>query len=81
MAYEPIKMDDEDLEMQDMDMEDMDMEEPLPGDEDLSADLDPMFAADVAEAFPDLDDNQLLALQRAVLGLLGSGGGGMGGGF
>ena len=36
------------------------------------ADVDPMFAADVAEAFPDLDDAQIAALQRAVLGLLAS---------
>lgn len=77
MAMEPFDSD-EDLEGSDMDMEDMDMEEPLPGEEDLSADLDPMFAADVAEAFPDLDDAQIAALQRAVLGLLGSSGGSMG---
>ncbi len=58
---------------------------PLPMDEDLEAeapmdmdvpgempdDLDPQFAADISEAFPDLDDAQLAALQRAVLGLMG----------
>lgn len=40
-------------------------------------DVDPMFAADVAEAFPDLDDGQIAALQRAFLGLMS---GPMGGG-
>lgn len=35
--------------------------------------LDPMFAADASAAFPDLEDEQLLSLQRAVLGLLGGG--------
>jgi hypothetical protein len=55
------------------------LEEPLEGAEveelDVPApgaeDLDPMFAADVSEAFPDLDDTQLAALQRAIMGLLG----------
>jgi hypothetical protein len=42
------------------------MDAPAPAD-----DVDPQFAADVSEAFPDLDDNQISALQRAVLGLLG----------
>lgn len=39
---------------------------------EVPADLDPMFAADAAEAFPDLDDAQLLALQRAIRGLMGN---------
>lgn len=38
---------------------------------DMAGELDPMFAADVAEAFPDLDDAQITALQRAVMGLIG----------
>lgn len=84
MALPPIDVD-EDLEAEDED-------EPLEGGaemplEDPSADLDPMFAADAAEAFPDLDDAGLMALQRAVLSLIGGGGmpppadpmGGMGG--
>lgn len=43
-----------------------DMDVPALGEE-----LDPQFAADASEAFPDMDDAQLAALQRAVLGLLG----------
>lgn len=38
---------------------------------DALGELDPQFAADMAEAFPDLDDAQLTAIQRAVQGLLG----------
>ena len=80
MALPPIDIDEE-LEAED---EDEPMEVPL---EDPSADLDPMFAADASEAFPDLDDAGLMALQRAVLSLIGGGGmpppsdpmGGMGG--
>lgn len=37
---------------------------------DAGGELDPQFAADVAEAFPDLDDAQLTALQRAFMGLM-----------
>lgn len=37
------------------------------------AELDPVFAADAGEAFPDLDDAGLTALQRAILGLMGRG--------
>jgi hypothetical protein len=37
---------------------------------DTLGELDPQFAADVAEAFPDLDDAQLTALQRAIQGLV-----------
>lgn len=44
-----------------------DMDAPAPGAEDL----DPQFAADVSEAFPDFDDKQIAALQRAIMGLLG----------
>lgn len=77
MALPPIDVD-EDLEAP----EEADPMDDL-GDEPLepegSPDVDPMFAADVAEAFPDLDDAQMAALQRAVLGLIASGGG-MGGG-
>lgn len=59
-------------------MPELDM--PLEGDEepadmamgtDALGELDPQFAADAAEAFPDLDDAQLTALQRAVQGLIG----------
>ena len=39
--------------------------------DDALGELDPQFAADAAEAFPDLDDAQLTALQRAVQGLIG----------
>ncbi len=39
--------------------------------DDALGELDPQFAADMAEAFPDLDDAQLTALQRAVQGLIG----------
>lgn len=53
------------------------MDEPLDGPETMDApapgaeDLDPQFAADISEAFPDLEDAQLAALQRAIMGLLG----------
>lgn len=39
--------------------------------DDALGELDPQFAADAAEAFPDLDDTQLTALQRAVMTLIG----------
>ena len=42
------------------------MDAPAPADE-----LDPQAAADFSEAFPDLDDSQMLALQRGILGLMG----------
>jgi hypothetical protein len=42
--------------------------------EPMQEELDPMFAADVNEAFPDLEDSQLIALQRAIRGLMASGG-------
>lgn len=51
-------------------------DEGLPEDEadpmalDAGGELDPQFAADVSEAFPDLDDAQLTALQRAFMGLM-----------
>jgi hypothetical protein len=38
---------------------------------DMTGELDPQFAADAAEAFPDLDDKGLTALQRAIQGLIG----------
>lgn len=71
MALPPIDTDD-DLEAED---EEMPLEDEAEGEAPAEA-PDPMFAADVSEAFPDLDDAQLLALQRAVLGLIGSMGGG-----
>ena len=37
---------------------------------DDGGELDPQFAADVSAAFPDLDDAQLSALQRAIMGLI-----------
>jgi hypothetical protein len=39
--------------------------------DDALGELDPQFAADVGEAFPDLDDTQITALQRAIMGLMG----------
>lgn len=52
----------------------------MPGMSDASAELegpaeelDPMFAADISEVFPDLNDEQLIALQRAVRGLMAMG--------
>jgi hypothetical protein len=63
-----------------------DLEDDVPSDEgeELDDDLedeamaddgvDPMFAADISEAFPDLDDAQIAAVQRAVLTLISSGG-------
>jgi hypothetical protein len=77
MALPPIDVN-EDLEA-DTEAEPMDDLEDEAMPEDMPSDVDPMFAADVAEAFPDLDDAQMAALQRAVLGLIASGGG-MGGG-
>ena len=68
MPLPPIDVDD-DLEA---DSELESLEEPEPAEEMP----DPMFAADVAEAFPDLEDAQILALERAFRGLMG---GGMGG--
>lgn len=73
MALPPIDMS--------ADLEEMGPEEGTSEDADLesegeeSHDLDPMFASDVAEALPDLDDSQIAALQRAVLGLINGGGG------
>lgn len=59
----PMPMDDSDLEGAGPE----DMDAPVQGAEDV----DPQFAADVSEAFPDFDDTQIAALQRAILGLLG----------
>lgn len=70
MALPPIE-DEGDLEAAD--------DEPLESEEDMAPatpDVDPMFAADMSEAFPELDDAQLAAIQRAVLGLISMGGGG-----
>jgi len=64
-----------DLEESAPDMEDEDeLEDGSLEDEGVSSDLDPIFAADAAEAFPDFDDAQLAALQRAILGLISGGG-------
>lgn len=41
-----------------------------------SSEVDPMFAADMDETGLDLDDKQMASLQRAILGLMGSSGGG-----
>jgi len=76
MALPPIDTD-ADLEAEDTEAP---LEDAAEGEEPPPEAPDPMFAADISEAFPDLDDAQILALQRAVLGLAGSmGGGGMGG--
>lgn len=76
MAAQPLPMDDEgDLE----DSEPVDPEDSEPVDIEGDSGVDPMFAADIAEAFPDLEDAQIAAIQRAVLGLISGGGGGMGG--
>lgn len=73
MAAKPLPLDDnEPLESEDG-AEDLEAADPM------DSGVDPMFAADISEAFPDIDDAQIAALQRAVLGLI-SGGGGMGGG-
>lgn len=77
MAAKPLDLDDnEDLESA-PDDEAMEGEDSPDMPEDSG--VDPMFAADIAEAFPDLEDSQIAAIQRAVLGLLAGGGGGMGG--
>lgn len=74
MALPPIDMS-ADLEESAPDMEDEDeLEDGSLEDEGVSSDLDPIFAADAAEAFPDFDDAQLAALQRAILGLISGGG-------
>lgn len=52
---------------------DSELEDDMPEDE-VDHGLDPMFANDAAEAFPDADDKQLAALQRAILGLISGGG-------
>lgn len=44
--------------------------EPLFDAAEEGGELDPQFAADVSGAFPDLDDAQLSALQRAIMGLI-----------
>lgn len=70
--------------MTELELDDGPIDEAEPDADDEMADIegdsgvDAMFAADVAEAFPDLDDAQIAALQRAVLGLI-AGGGSMGG--
>ena len=51
----------------------MSLEDPEAPLEAPPEELDAMFANDAAEAFPDLDDAQLTAFQRAVLGLLNRG--------
>ncbi len=72
MALPPIDMS-ADLEDTEPDMEDPD--EPLENEPAEADDgVDPMFAADIAEAFPDLGDAQIAAIQRAVLGLIAGGG-------
>jgi hypothetical protein len=54
---------------------------PLEGDDEMALDEEPMavdeggeldaqFAADISAAFPDLDDAQLSAVQRAIMGLI-----------
>ncbi len=67
--------------------DDLEADTELEGDPDLadesatedSGDVDPMFAADMQDTGLDLDDAQLAAMQRAMLGLIQNMGG-MGGG-
>ena len=77
MALPELDMN-EDLEA-DSELEDTSLEDDeLEGTED-AGDVDPMFAADMQETGLDLDDVQLAAMQRAMLGLnQNMGGGGMG---
>jgi hypothetical protein len=70
--------------------DDLEADTEQPGDPDLadentedpSEDVDPMFAADMQDTGLDLDDKQLAALQRAILGVMSNMGGmsGSGGG-
>lgn len=60
----------DDLEA-DSELEDSELEDEAPAE-----DVDPVFAADMAETGLDLDDAQLAALQRAMLGLMQNMGGG-----
>jgi hypothetical protein len=41
--------------------------------ENYTEEVDPQFAADCEQAFPDFSDEQCAALQRAILGLIGRG--------
>lgn len=78
MAAKPLPLDDnEPLESEDEPMEG-ELEDDSEAADPMDSGIDPMFAADISEAFPEMDDAQVAALQRAVLGLI-SGGGGMGG--
>jgi hypothetical protein len=73
MAMPPIDMSAE-LEEGAPEEDELGLDEGLEEAEGVSSDLDPMFAADAAEAFPELDDAGLAALQRAILALISSGG-------
>lgn len=55
------------LEEGDLEAEEAPLEEELAGEPE---ELDPMFAADASMAFPELDDEQLTALQRAIRSLM-----------
>lgn len=72
MALPPIDMSADLQDTPDKNADDGSDDSPL--DDGQSSDVDPVFAADVSEAFPDMDDAQIAALQRAVLGLIGGGG-------
>lgn len=75
MALPPIDMGPEDLEETDPNEAEGDDDlDDMPEDGGVASDLDPMFAADAGEAFPDLDDAGLAALQRAILSLISGGG-------
>ena len=76
MALPPIDTD-TDLEAEDTEAP---LEDELEGEPPAEA-PDAMFAADVSEAFPDMEDAQIMALQRAVLGLISMGSMGGGGGM
>ncbi len=70
MAMPPIPMDQgEDLEAGDLGAG---PDESAAADEYESS-VDPQFAADCEQAFPDFSDEQCAALQRAILGLIGRG--------
>jgi hypothetical protein len=66
----PPDMGDMSLDLEAPEGEGEEMGELAMGDDALG-ELDPQFAADAAEAFPDFDDAQLTALQRAIMGLIG----------
>jgi hypothetical protein len=53
----------------------MDLEGPADTANETDTDLDPQFAADASEAFPEMSDQQLSALYRAIMGCMSGYGG------